>query len=97
MTVVFMLKCSFYFANQTSLTGIYSTLLCLPAEITEQLRDSSESLGSLNCFFTETNATTYIKLDMSELFSTVIQSMYPQCLKKFLDMIGVILLTCKPS
>lgn len=92
-----MLNCSFYFANQTSPTGIYSTLLWLPAEITEQLRDSSESLGSLhvNCFLTETNATTYIKLDMSELFSTVIQSMYPQCLKKFLDMTGVILL--KPS
>lgn len=33
------------------------------------------------------------KLDKSELFSTVIQSMYPQCLKKFLDMTGVILLS----
>lgn len=69
--------------------------IIITAEITEQLRDSSESLGSLNCFFTETSATTYIKLDMSELFSTVIESMYPQCLKKFLDMTGVILL--KPS
>ena len=33
---------------------------------------------------------------MSELFSTVILSVYPQCLKKFLDLIGKILLL-KPS
>ena len=47
----------------------------------------STTFTQLNCCQLKINSSEiHIKLDMSKLFSTVILSVYPQCLKTFLDL-----------